>query len=288
MDFVPAFLPLLKPSEDALWFIFCADKMLVKDEGPGSRIPCSTDIRGLMEDLSEAHSIGRLDGTACYACELPEEVRAPHGMLFGDLRSFLGDLDEDIFSIAGRAFQLIDWERSHRYCGRCGGHTSPSQEERARSCPACGLISYPEVTPAIIVAVTRGDKILLARSHRFKGNFFSVLAGFVEPGETFEECVKREVMEEVSIAVHNIRYFGSQPWPFPHSLMVGFTAEYAGGEISIDDNEISEAGWFTEEALPEVPRTGTIAGKLIDWYCRKLKQRKAATVSETGPERTSL
>ncbi len=132
------------------------------------------------------------------------------------------------------------------------------------------------MTPAVIVAVTREDEILLARSRRFQGSFFSVLAGFVEAGETFEECVKREVREEVAIEVDNIRYFGSQPWPFPHSLMVGFTAEYAGGEISIDDREISEAGWFTAEALPEVPRTGTIARKLIEWFCDNHRQRQVA------------
>ena len=188
----------------------------------------------------------------------------------------MGNLDEEVFSVAGRVFQCLDWDRTHQYCGRCGGHTEPRLDELARSCPACGLISYPEVTPAVIVAVIRGEEILLARSRRFQGSFFSVLAGFVEAGETFEECVKREVMEEVAIAVDNIRYFGSQPWPFPHSLMVGFTAEYAGGEISIDDKEISEAGWFTAEALPEVPRTGTIARRLIDWFCDNHKQRQAA------------
>jgi NAD+ diphosphatase len=132
------------------------------------------------------------------------------------------------------------------------------------------------VTPAVIVAVTREDEILLARSRRFQGSFFSVLAGFVEPGETFEECVKREVMEEVGIEVCNIRYFGSQPWPFPHSLMAGFTAEYAVGEISIDDKEISEARWFTAGELPEVPRTGTIARRLIDWFSDNHRQRQTA------------
>ena len=274
MDFVPVFLPVLKQPEDGWWFIFCGDKMLVKDEGAGGRIPSSTDISGLIKNLVKTHGIGRLDGTPCYAAEAPQEVSAPRGMAFQGLRTFLGTSDEEIFSVAGRAFQYLDWDRTHQYCGRCGGHTEASMDERARACPACNLISYPEVTPAIIVAVTRGEKILLARSRRFQGSFLSVLAGFVESGETFEECVRREVMEEVAIEVDNIRYFGSQPWPFPHSLMVGFTAEYAGGEISIDDREISEAGWFTSEALPEVPRTGTIARKLIEWFCDNHKKRQ--------------
>ena len=267
MDFVPAFLPVAKQPEDGWWFIFCGDKMLMKEENGGGRIPSLTDVSGLRKNLMRTHGIGRLDGKPCYASEVPQEVSAPQGMTFQGLRSLLGSPDEEIFSVAGRAFQYLDWDRTHQYCGRCGGHTEPSLDERARACPACGLISYPEVTPAIIVAVTRGREILLARSRRFQGSFFSVLAGFVESGETFEECVKREVMEEVSITVDNIRYFGSQPWPFPHSLMVGFTAEYAGGKISIDDREISDAGWFAAEALPEIPRTGTIARRLIDWFC---------------------
>jgi len=271
VSFVPAFLPVAKKPEDGLWFIFCGDKMLVKERGAGDRIPSLTDISGLMKDLMRTYGIGRLDGQPCYASEVSEVVSVPRGMTFQGLRSLLGDLDEEIFSVAGRAFQYLDWDRTHQYCGRCGGHTEPALDERARSCPACGLINYPEVTPAIIVAVIRESEILLARSRRFQGSFFSVLAGFVEPGETFEECVKREVMEEVAIAVDNIRYFGSQPWPFPHSLMVGFTAEYAGGEISIDNAEISEAGWFTADFLPEVPRTGTIARRLIEWFCNNHK-----------------
>jgi len=266
VDFVPAFLPLRKQPEDGWWFIFCQDKLLVKDGSEGGRIPSSTEVSPLMKNLLKTHGIGRLKGKPCYASEVQEDLSAPRGMTFQGLRGLLGNLDEQIFLVAGRAFQYLDWDRSHQYCGRCGGHTQAKIDELARSCPACGLVGYPEVTPAVIVAVTRGTEILLARSHRFQGSFFSVLAGFVEAGETFEECVKREVSEEVAIEVDNIRYFGSQPWPFPHSLMVGFTAEYAAGRISIDDKEISEAGWFTAESLPEVPRTGTIARRLIEWF----------------------
>jgi NAD+ diphosphatase len=274
VDFVPAFVPVTKQSEDGWWFIFYGDKLLLKEGEKDVLIPTSTDVGGLRSNLIRTHGIGWLDGKPCYASEVPEEVSAPHGMSFQGLRSLLGPPDEEIFSVAGRAFQYLDWDRTHQYCGKCGGHTELRPDELARSCPACGLISYPEVTPAVIVAVTRGEEILLARSRRFQGSFFSVLAGFVEAGETFEECVKREVREEVALEVDNIRYFGSQPWPFPHSLMAGFTAEYADGEISIDNTEISEAGWFTAEALPEVPRTGSIARRLIDWFCNSHKQRQ--------------
>jgi NAD+ diphosphatase len=277
VDFVPAFLPVTEQPEVGWWFIFCGDKLLVKEEGAGGLIPSSADIRGLMKDLMRTHGIGRLDGKPCYASEVPEEVGAPRGMTFEGLRTLLGRPGEEIFSVAGRAFQYLDWDRTHQYCGRCGGRTESRIDEPARSCPGCGLTSYPEVTPAVIVAVIRGEEILLARSRRFQGSFFSVLAGFVEAGETFEECVKREVREEVAIEVNNILYFGSQPWPFPHSLMVGFTAEYEGGEISIDDIEISEAGWFAAEALPEVSRKGTIARRLIDWFRDNHRQRLTAS-----------
>jgi len=275
VDFVPVFLPVTKQPEDGWWFIFCGDKLLVKEEKTDVLIPSSTDVSGLMMNLISTHGIGRLEGKPCYASEVHEEVSAPTGMIFQGLRSLLGHLDEEVFLVAGRAFQCLGWDKDHQYCGKCGGRTELRLDELARSCPACGLISHPEVTPAVIVAVIRGEEILLARSHRFQGSFFSVLAGFVEAGETFERCVKREVREEVAIEVDNIRYFGSQPWPFPHSLMVGFTAEYAGGEISIDDKEISEAGWFTAETLPEVPRTGTIARRLIEWFCDNHKPEKS-------------
>jgi NAD+ diphosphatase len=139
-------------------------------------------------------------------------------------------------------------------------------DERAKTCPACGLNSYPRLSPAVIVAVVKDDKLLLATSPRFRSSFWSVLAGFVEPGETLEDCVVREVEEEVGITVRNVRYFGSQPWPFPDSLMLGFTAEYAKGEIKTDGMEIVEADWFGADNLPNVPPSVSIARRLIDWF----------------------
>lgn len=139
-------------------------------------------------------------------------------------------------------------------------------DERVMKCSNCGYMQYPRVSPAIICAVVRNDEILLARSSRFKGGFYSVLAGFVEPGETLEQCVKREIMEEVGTEVTNIRYFGSQSWPFPNSLMIGFTAEWKSGTIKIDDDEIIEAGWFSADNIPNVPRGFTISGRLIEWF----------------------
>jgi NAD+ diphosphatase len=185
-------------------------------------------------------------------------------MKFVGIRSLLGGFDEDILGVISRAFQIIHWERTHLFCGRCGAANMPKEDERAKVCPACGLVIYPELSPAIIVAISKGRELLLAHARRWLSTpFYSVLAGFVEPGETFEQAVMREVMEEVGIEIRDIRYFGSQPWPFPNSIMVGFTAEYESGELRVDENELTDAGWFTSDKLPNLPRKGSIAGRLI-------------------------
>ncbi len=255
------------------WFVFRGGELLVRKSGAEINIPCSADIAVLKQELRRTQYVGTFNGGHCSVAEADMGLRVPGGMYFQDLRSLLGLLDEGLFSLAGRAFQILHWDRTHLFCGRCGNKTEEKRDERAKECPQCGLVIYPEVSPAIIVAVIKSREILLARSQRFKGTFHSVLAGFVEPGETFEECVKREVKEEVGIDTGNIRYFGSQPWPFPHSLMVGFTADYAGGEIRVDESEIIEAGWFGADALPPIPRTGTIARQLIDWFVARSSKR---------------
>jgi len=188
-------------------------------------------------------------------------------MLFCDLRRLLGQIPDDLFFLAGKAYQILHWDRTHQYCNQCGVRTENKIDERAKLCPSCGLVNYPRISPAIIVAVTREREILLAKGSSFQGDFYSVLAGFVEPGETFEECVQREVEEEVGLKVNNIKYFASQPWPFPDSLMVGFTAEYVSGDIVMDKKEILDAGWFTADQLPLIPPSkGSIAWQLIDWF----------------------
>ena len=214
MDFVPGFLPESSQTEQGWWFVFSGDEILVKEDDSGG-IPCVEEISELSGDLLRRHYLGTLDGIPCHAAEVSAGTSAPRRMSFQGLRTLLGTLDERLFVVAGLAFQVIDWDRTHQFCGRCGGHTGPKPDERARACPACGLISYPEVTPAVIMAVTRGNELLLARSRRFPGSFFSVLAGFVEPGETFEECVRREVREEVGIEIDKLRYSGANPRPFP-------------------------------------------------------------------------
>jgi NAD+ diphosphatase len=163
----------------------------------------------------------------------------------------------------------VHWQATNRFCGKCGTATVDKPGECAKQCPQCGWAVYPSLSPAVIVAVVRDGALLLARESRFKEGLYSVLAGFVEPGETLEECVRREVREEVGIEVSNIRYFGSQSWPFPDSLMVAFTADYAGGEIDIDPGELIDAGWYRPGELPLVPSRASIARQLIDWFVKQ-------------------
>ena len=194
-------------------------------------------------------------------------------MVFRGLRSLFGLLDEPSFQVAGRAIQIVDWDRDHQFCGRCGARTEDQAGERSKKCPRCGLAAYPRLSPAVIVLVERGGELLLARSPHFPPGMYSTLAGFVDPGETLEQTVAREIREEVGVEVDNVRYFGSQPWPFPSSLMIGFRADHAGGEIAIDDEEIEDAGWFRAGELPRVPPRISIARALIEAF---LAERRRA------------
>lgn len=271
---------VIPPSEavgPAYWFIFAGSKLLVHLGDHSAAVPFITGPAEIGLAAVRQQYLGYLTHEGqpihVYSAEVAEESEAPDGMGFQNLRRLYGQLDEAMFWLAGRAVQIVDWDRTHQFCSRCGGRTENQPHERAKRCPQCGLTTYPRLAPAIIVLVERtdetGSQLLLARSHRHPPGLYSVLAGFVEPGETLEACVEREVWEEVGLQVKHIRYFGSQPWPFPHSLMIAFTAEYAGGEITLADDEIHEAGWFTADNLPLVPPPISIARQLIDWFVSK-------------------
>ena len=192
------------------------------------------------------------------------DAEPPEGMAFHGLRRLWGLLPEEAWRLAGRAVQLLDWDRNHRFCGRCGTPTERHPTERARVCPRCSLQAFPRLSPAVITLVEDGDRMLLARSPHFAPGVYSTLAGFVEPGESLEEAVVREVREEVGVELADLRYFGSQPWPFPNSLMIGFLARYAGGEIRRQEEEIEDARWFTADDLPGLPSPMSIARRLVE------------------------
>lgn len=257
--------------ESAYWFVFHRDRMLIDSATQDlPMIPSAASAEDLGLYPLRTLCIGHYNGKPCFAVDVSMGIPPSRAMRFSELRPLIGVLPERLFGLAGTAFQLIHWERTWRFCPYCAAPLNPKQGERAKTCHACGFIGYPPISPAVIVAVVRDGKLLLAHSSRFRAGLYSVLAGFVEAGETLEECVQREIREEVAIEVADIRYFGSMPWPFPHSLMVGFTARYASGEIVADTIEIDDAGWFGPDELPAtLPLHGTLSRQLIDWFIAK-------------------
>jgi NAD+ diphosphatase len=216
--------------------------------------------------------IGHRNAIVCYAVEIASGTALPADRQYSGVRELFGRIPDEELAIAALAVQIIDFDRTTQFCGLCGARTRQLRTERAKFCSDCNHITYPRLSPAIIVLVQKEDQILLARSPRFPSDVHSVIAGFVEPGENLEQAVHREVREEVGISIKNIHYFGSEPWPFPHSLMIGFTADYAGGEITVDNNEIVSAAWFDRDHLPLIPPPLSISRALIDGWIKKGKK----------------
>ena len=264
--YAPAVQPPADPPEQALWFVFRGVELLVTTP-PSVGLPHCRHPHILGMIPARTQYLGVLGAQHCFAAELAAGAEAPQGWVWQGLRGLFGALDDAQFALAGRALQIVDWDRTHQYCGACGGKTVARTSERSRECPACGLVAYPRLAPAVMALVRRGSELLLARSPRFAKGVYSALAGFVEPGETLEQCLEREVYEEVGIRVREVRYFASQSWPFPHSLMIAFFADYESGEIRIDGAEIEDAQWFgieNLENLPRLPARISIARRLID------------------------
>jgi len=261
VDYVGAVQPPGAVPAEAVWFVFRDARLLVGDGT--TALPSSLPPLGLAPARSQY--LGTLASRHVFACEVGLEAEAPPGWRWSDLRSLFSRLDDMLFALAGRALQLVDWDRTHRFCGRCATPTVPRATERSRECPACGLVAYPRLAPAVMALVRRlPDELLLARSARFAPGMYSALAGFVEPGETLEQSLRREVLEEVGVRLKNVRYFASQPWPFPHSLMIAFVADWESGEICVDPLEIQAAQWFKIHNLPQLPQPISIARRLID------------------------
>ncbi len=244
--------------EASVSLYFHRNELLVNEAGDA--FGRSVDPQALDASLA----IGRFEEKTYIAHRLRSERAAANGDRFANLRSLFSTMPWAPLAIALRANQLLEWDRTHVHCGACGTATVRETRERARRCPACGLSAYPRISPAMMCLVTRGKEILLARNVNFPAGRYSALAGFLEAGESIEDAVHREVREEVGVAVKNLRYFASQSWPFPNSLMIAFTAEYAGGELKPNGHEIAEAGWFTPADLPQLPPRVSIARALID------------------------
>jgi NAD+ diphosphatase len=255
------------------YFIVHPKGLVLRKEGGQMLVPNDADAAALGLDRKNAHVVGRIgdeEALAIALADLPEE-RTDFQII--GLRGLFAFFDEATFAVAGRAMHVVDWATTSQFCGRCGTKTLVSENERCMTCPKCALTQYPRISPAIIVLVRKGDQALLARNAKFPGAFYSTLAGFSDIGESLEETLLREVHEEVGVTVKDIRYFGSQPWPFPHSLMLGFTAVWDHGDIHVDGEEIADAKWFDAHDLPEIPPPISIARKLIDAWVAEITGR---------------
>lgn len=262
-DFEPSLVRASVARETAWWFVFENGELLVRTTETGVELPTASDWPIIDGSVVCHLYLGTLRGRPCHAVALTE-AQPPPEMVFEGLRGLWSRLDEALLGVAGHALQLIEWDRTHQYCGRCGTPTQRRDDERARSCASCGLIAYPRLSPVVMMRIDRNREILLARAARFPTGMYSVLAGFVEAGETLEQAIHREVAEEVGVQVKNLRYFASQSWPFPHSLMIAFIADYAGGELRADEQEILDVGWFKPGNLPGLPHPMSMARHLIE------------------------
>lgn len=270
-------LPARNVPPNSLWILLQENEAFVVVHDGRARLPGTEDFGtdSVKAPIHQIAVVGKDASPAESTTDTPVLVTTVEG-IFGaregiafermGYRKLYGIIDDEILALVGRATQIVDWDQRSRYCGRCGALSQPSDTESVRTCPSCGETCYPRLAPAMIVGVLREGRLLLASAPRFRGAFYSILAGYVEPGESLEECIHREVWEETKIRVKNIRYFGSQAWPFPHSLMIGFTAEYDSGEIVVDPQELLDAGWFAPREMPQVPTEISISGRIIRWF----------------------
>lgn len=248
------------------WYIFKDRTILAKSHTEELELPRWGSPEEAAVELTYIRK-GEDNNIPFYAGVADEKTDAPPEYEFIEVRPLFGALEgtSKLQNIV-KHMQITEWEDRLRFCPTCREPLQKSSEEYEKFCTICGFRFYPPISPAIIVAITKGNLLLLAHNRRFPSGRYSLIAGFTEPGETLEECVGREVEEEVGIKVRNIRYYGSQPWPFPHSLMIGFTAEHKSGEITVDGREILDARWFTADSLPNIPPHGSISRVLIDWF----------------------
>lgn len=260
-----SFTPLLTPREhpDPMNFVFIGSQLLLRESDLA--LPGQAQLARLV--AAEMHPVGMLAGRYCQATWCERDVAAPDGFVWRGLRTLFGEMEDEMVSLAGRAAQIAEWARTHRFCGACATPMAVVQGERCFKCPACQMIAYPRISPAMMVLIRKGDQVLLALHTHSPSKRYTPLAGFLEAGESIEEAVHREVFEEVGLRVHNLQYFSSQAWPFPHSLMIAFTADYLDGEIRIDESEIADARWFgQDDQWPEKVPQVSVSSVLVDAF----------------------
>lgn len=246
------------------WFVFIGNSLLLQPVETGCSIPLSTTPPTAIKEWTPRQELPHMKGHPCIAYSLTSPPSDLHGLTTVGLRESYAQLPREMYNMASKAAELLYWDCNTKYCGVCGAPMKRSTVI-SKKCTNCGKEVWPQVAPAIIVRITRGEEILLVHAKNFRrSEMYGLVAGFLETGETLEECVHREVQEEVGLRIKNLKYFGSQPWPYPCGVMVGFTADYESGEIHLQEEELSHAKWFTRNNLPQIPDKMSIARKLID------------------------
>jgi len=257
----------------AWWFIFHDEEILIEKTSDKYSPPLWCDIHSSLLEycVTQKVYLGTYDNHVCYAVNLHQKPKQLHpNIFFEHIRQAYARLNNDhLFNMISRAKQLINWDQNTQFCGRCGKTNQLNHTEHSKTCTECTFMIFPQIAPAMLVLIWREDELLLARTLQFKPGVYSILAGFVEPGETLEQTVIREVREEAGISIKNIQYVGSQPWPFPSNLMLGFTAEYDHGDLNIDDDELEDAQWFKLDQLPQLPKPMSLSRTMIDQHLAK-------------------
>lgn len=254
---------MILPSENSFCAVFDGHNIILTQNTDSCRLPEIKELN--LSEPVEMLLVGEIGHNDCYAFEMESKL-VPEGCKSIDFRQSLKLMNAHDVAAANRARQMLYWNKEHKFCGHCGALTELSAIETAKVCPSCKARFYPRIMPAIIVAITKDDELLLAHNVKFRDGLYSLIAGFVEAGESLEDAVAREIYEEIHIKVKNIKYFDSQSWPFPQSLMLGFTAEYESGEIIVDGEEIADAKWFKTDNMPLLPSEGSISRRLINSF----------------------
>jgi NAD+ diphosphatase len=253
-------------SPDTVWFIFYNSALLLQRGPHGSHV-LPRGEKPPVPPAGPLHQLGQYRDLP-YVAYATLQAPNPNEWDSPDLRAAYELIELDLHPFVNKGFELIYWDRQSQYCSVCGTPTQPSTAI-SKSCPACAQEIFPTLTPAVLVLVRKGDSILLARAHNFKEPFYSILAGYLEPGENLEECVRREVLEETGVIVGRVSYFGSQSWPFPSNMMIGFVADYESGEVKLQKKELESGAFYTRDNLPRLPKRFSLSRRMIDWWCEQ-------------------